>query len=97
MVLPSGASAKLNSETGEERRGEGGGKRGQKKKGSMRSGEERGVAKKKVVKGGRRRAVSRRGEKNKCVCVRSVCMIACSLKPHASPLCKEIHRMPLNL
>lgn len=92
----------LNLTPRQERRdGErGGGKRGQTKKGSVRSGEEREEwPKKKKVKGGRRRAVSRRGEKNKCVCVCSVCvcMIACSLKPHASPLCKEIHRMPLNL
>lgn len=75
MVLPSGASAKLNSETGEERRREGRRKKRANEKGEREEwGRKRGVAKKKKVKGGRRRAVSRRGEKNKCVCVRSVCV-----------------------
>lgn len=53
MVLPSGASAKLNSETGEERRREGRGKKRANEKGEREErGRKRGVAKKRRLKEG---------------------------------------------
>lgn len=53
MVLPSGASAKLNSETGEERRREGRGEKRANEKGEREEwGRKRGVAKKRRLKEG---------------------------------------------
>lgn len=66
----------LNLTPRQERRdGErGGGKKRANEKGEREEWGRKRSGQKKKVKGGRRRAVSRRGEKNKCVCVCSVCV-----------------------